>query len=187
LQKPQTICAVRGKLSARSLSNQGIPCPQIYGDPALLLPDMYQPAQTKKYSFGVVPHYVDLGYKKGILRNEYDDNRLAEMGIKIIDVSQDFFGFINQVNHCEYIASSSLHGLILAHAYGIPAVWVRFDNFVSGHDGFKYADYYSTTDLKVDQPVFLDDWSNVEKTLKSHCRCPGLLPSTSQLMSAYPL
>ncbi|MFC1694673.1 polysaccharide pyruvyl transferase family protein [Pseudomonadota bacterium] len=187
LQKPRKIHAIRGKLSERHLVNQGIPCPRVYGDPALILPQLYQPEQTKKYKYGVIPHYVDLGYKKGILGDQNLNKRLADMNATLIDVGQSFLDFINQVNQCEYIASSSLHGLILAHAYGVPAVWIRFADFVSGHDGFKFSDYFSTTNLEINQPVILDDWSNVERILKRNCVCPGYLPSADHLLDAYPL
>ncbi|MFC1688460.1 polysaccharide pyruvyl transferase family protein [Pseudomonadota bacterium] len=188
LQKPGKIHAVRGKLSERSLVNQGISCPQVYGDPALILPEMYRPLQTRKYKFGIIPHYVDSGYRKGILGNLNACNMLEDMRIKIIDVSPNlFFDFINQVNECEYIASSSLHGLILAHAYGIPAVWVKFSDFISGNDGFKYLDYFSTTELNIEHPVFLDDWANVSKLLLKHSQCPSRMPSSSRLLGAYPL
>ena len=45
---------------------------------------------------------------------------------------------------CAYIVSSSLHGICVAEAYGIPAVWVRLaDNIVGGE--FKFRDYYAST------------------------------------------
>ena len=49
--------------------------------------------------------------------------------------------FMEQLNSCDYILSSSLHGLIFADSYNIPNLWVRFGSKVDG-DGFKYRDYY---------------------------------------------
>ena len=57
--KPRQICAVRGPLSRSLLHDQGLSCPEIYGDPALLFPRFYAPSVSKTYALGVVPHYVD--------------------------------------------------------------------------------------------------------------------------------
>jgi pyruvyltransferase len=50
---------------------------------------------------------------------------------------------LEELNSCEYIFSESLHGLIIADAYGIKNAWIKMGGDVG--DGFKYRDYYSTT------------------------------------------
>jgi pyruvyltransferase len=50
---------------------------------------------------------------------------------------------IDQILQCEKIVSSSLHGLILADAYRVPAYWLQVGERQSG-DQFKYEDYFGS-------------------------------------------
>lgn len=134
------IRAVRGKLTGESCRRQGIKFDEVYGDPALLLPRFYNPSISKKYKFGIIPHYVD-AYS---VYSKVDLDKFEELGIKVIDVMQEVEPFINDVLSCQKIISSTLHGIICAHAYGIPCDWVKFTDRIGGDD-FKYKDYYSTT------------------------------------------
>ena len=59
LEKPKKIYAVRGPLTRKKLLNQGVNCPKVFGDPALLMPRYYQPKKGKKYRLGVLPHFKD--------------------------------------------------------------------------------------------------------------------------------
>ena len=132
--KPKKVLAVRGPLTRKRLLEAGVECPEIYGDPALLLPLYYKSVRKKKYKIGVIPHYVDKNCKI------VDELRLE--GIKIIDVQNyvNFTDVIDEVNECELVLSSSLHGLILSDAYGIPNIWVEFSQNIIG-DRFKFYDY----------------------------------------------
>ena len=53
---------------------------------------------------------------------------------------------------CEVIVSSSLHGLIIADAYGIPTVWAKFGNDINGND-FKFYDYYWSLGMSDIKPL----------------------------------
>lgn len=136
------IKAVRGPISRMRAINCGASCPKVYGDPGILLPKFYTPQVKKRYDWGVVPHYVD--HLRAYSRFE----GLAE----VIDPLQPVESFVEQVASCERIISSSLHGIIIAHAYGVPAVWVKMSDSIGG-DGTKYRDYYQSIEWEVDKPL----------------------------------
>lgn len=128
--------AVRGPQTRAFLINQGYDVPAVYGDPALLLPKYYYPKIKKEYKIGVIPHYND--FKK--IKDFYKD----EDSILLIDLmTNDVEKTTNELLKCENIVSSSLHGMIVAHAYGIPAIWQKFSDDVFGDD-IKYQDYFES-------------------------------------------
>lgn len=133
---PKEIRAVRGPLTRQWLLNQGIDCPVIYGDPALLLPKYYQPEVKKKYKLGVVAHYVD--QENPLLQALRDDNEVL-----MIDIRRyaHWLDFIDQICQCEVIVSSSLHGLIISEAYGIPNLWIKLKGSELSDD-IKYHDFF---------------------------------------------
>lgn len=57
--RPMKTCAVRGNYTRQRMLELGYDCPEVYGDPAVLLPDFYNPEVPKQYKFGVVPHYCN--------------------------------------------------------------------------------------------------------------------------------
>lgn len=120
------ILAVRGKLTENRIGKKI----GIYGDPAILLPLIYNPEVKQIHEVGIVEHYIDKGLYKG--------------GHKI-DVEQNWKTFVEEIKKCKKIKSSSLHGLIIAEAYGIPAEHIKLSNNVVGGD-FKFKDYLSASD-----------------------------------------
>ncbi len=157
IRKPKKILAVRGPLSRQALLQKGIDCPAIYGDPALLLPKYYKPKSKKRYELGIIPHYVD--YNK--VKKEIKDQR-----IKIINIKQATEKVIEDIFSCKKTISSSLHGLIVSHAYQIPSIWVEFSDNVIGN-GFKFRDYLQSVKLDEYKPEnFRNKIPNFEKLTK---------------------
>ena len=138
--------AVRGpRTRARALAC-GADCPAICGDPALLLPRLHAPPAVPRRGPGLVAHFSD--------RPRLDEARMAAQGLRLIDVQQDIETFIDQVAGCEWVMSTSLHGLIVAHAYGVPAVWVQLRPLPSG-DGTKFADHYEALGAAAPAPLHI--------------------------------
>lgn len=139
------IKAVRGPITRKLLLEAGYDCPAIYGDPALLMPKFYSPSVNKKYKLGIIPHYVHLG-----LLNVASD-------IKIITPERNFDEietFVDELCECEMILSSSLHGIILAHAYGIPAQYFVMHNHPLNYlAGIKFSDYFLSVGQTPQKPL----------------------------------
>lgn len=152
---PKKIHAVRGPLTREIFLKNGIDCPDIYGDPALLYPIFYNPKVQKQYKIGIIPHYVDQ-------KNPWILEKSKVSGVKVINILGGISNVVNDILSCEMIISSSLHGVIAADAYGIPSIWVEFSSAVLGH-GFKFRDYFmsvgrsDTTPIKINKHTRLKD------------------------------
>lgn len=131
--------AVRGPKSRERLLALKYDVPEKYGDPALLLPKVYRPDMPKAHKLGIIPHYTDFKQVKQQFAHAEE--------VKIIDVfTNRLEPVLDEIISCEQIVSSSLHGVIVAHAYGIPAVWVKFSNKLFG-DNIKFYDYFASVGI----------------------------------------
>lgn len=104
----------------------------LYGSPALVLPLIYNPKVPKKREVGYIPHLWD-----GADYPEY------------ISVKLDWKRFVWELLSCERIVTTSLHGFILANAYGIPAEWVESKRVPGAR--IKYEDYLSGIDQTIEK------------------------------------
>lgn len=132
---PKKICAVRGVLTRDLLIQNGYECPEIYGDPALVMPTFFEPNVDKLYDLSIIPHHVDKVLIPQI-QKEYPKAH-------IIDIQQPIYNFITEVVQSKHVMSSALHGLIIADAYKVSNEHVKFSNNVLGND-FKFRDYQET-------------------------------------------
>lgn len=149
--RPRKIISVRGPLTRELLIKQGIDCPMVYGDPAMLLPLFYthtHKQQTEYLRIGVIPHYVDKENEllKDLLRHpqcHLIDILLSPNKMGKMSIDYEWKKWIDELCSYDAIISSSLHGLIIAEAYGIPTLWVKFSDEINGDD-FKFYDYYAS-------------------------------------------
>jgi pyruvyltransferase len=167
--------AVRGKLSRDRVNSKDI----ALGDPGLLMPLVFSPDVDKKYRLGVIPHYVDQGSPElAQLRDRKD--------VKVINILDSVENVIKDMLSCELIISSSMHGLIVSDAYGVPNYWMPFSDDLTGSD-YKFKDYYSVYGAK---PAALDSSMlgklKVDQLINSYQPKAGLEDIQQGLIKAFP-
>ncbi len=129
------IRAVRGPKTAEVMRNAGYVCPSVFGDPAVLMSEIYKPkAINVMYDYSVIHHYT----KK---TDSISSGSIQEINI----LTEDYQQFINKILRSQCVISSSLHGIILAETYGIPAIFL---NEGMDNEMFKYIDWYYSTGRK---------------------------------------
>ena len=126
------IRCVRGPKTRDTLIRLGHHCPECYGDPVALMPLFYQPKEVERKDYYIIPQY----WYEQETRKQYGDDHILSMN------TEDYRSVIDRIASADMVASSSLHGLILAEIYGTPAVFFRargprFD--------YKYIDWYEST------------------------------------------
>lgn len=129
--------AVRGRNTrAELLRKTGWDVPAIYGDPALLLPRFLPASGGTGGGIAVVPHLDH----RGCMENS------SGPGITLVDVREGVETVAGRIASAEVCISTSLHGIIVAQAYGVPWVWLRVsDRLISG-DRYKFEDFFTTLD-----------------------------------------
>ena len=124
------IRAVRGPKTAAILRDMGLTVPNVFGDPALLVPrffgQRFKVAPTRDYV--IVPNLHDLPLitdKARLVSPLWGWNRCVEA-----------------ILSARLVIASSLHGIILAEAFGVPARYLRLSETEAR---FKYDDYAQGT------------------------------------------
>jgi pyruvyltransferase len=124
---------LRGKLTRKNCVTSSEP---LLGDPGMLA-YLFANQTEPIYDFGLIPHYV-----------EKANEQVIEWGRKahVINVQAGVQVVIDEALKCRKIVSSSLHGLILSDALGIPNHMVVLHDPRVWQRGFKFNDYYSVYD-----------------------------------------
>lgn len=176
--KPLKVCAVRGPLTRKLLLKKGIEAPEIYGDPALLMPRFYHPTVEKKYKLGVIPHYRDIDHP--VVK------QLKQQGARILDITKNAEEFIDDLLECEHTISSSLHGLIASDSYGIPNQWITLKNELTGGT-FKFQDYYQSIAQRFQNPVSAKQLASMSlEQIIRHCQLKPITLDLDALLDAFP-
>jgi pyruvyltransferase len=140
---------VRGPYTRQQVIKSGGECPEIYGDPALLLP-LFCEESIKEYDVGFVPHFVDYN----VVKDQFPNHKVINV------VNNNPLEVAKEITKCRSIISSSLHGIIAAHAYGIPAAWALSINGIKGNN-VKFEDHYASVDTGATMSTFKNPIFNV--------------------------
>lgn len=177
------IRAVRGHLTRKRL---GLPETLPVGDPGLLLRHFFKERQQKKYMLGLIPHYNDIA--------EHQIQTICKCEpekIKLIDVTAIRKGIVpvlKQIDQCEYVISSSLHGLVVAEAFDIPTGWAVLtgETGTAGfHGTYKYDDYYSVFETSR-KPITLTGEETLSELIQKTLPPPNRLSLVAdKLLSAW--
>lgn len=135
--RPLIIHALRGEKTRKRLSDileKNISC--VLADPGILAPMIVEPCE-KRYHVGIVPHHWDVD------EEVFEEMLNHYLNSKFIDVHDEPEKVLKEISQCEYIISTSLHGLIVADSYRIPNCWCEISDRVEG-EGFKFHDYFSS-------------------------------------------
>ncbi|WP_339748330.1 polysaccharide pyruvyl transferase family protein [uncultured Rubinisphaera sp.] len=155
------------------------------GDPGLLSHLLVRRKISQRYPLGIMPHWSDSfhPYFRGITEKHPEICLMSPM--EPVDT------IIEKICSCENILSSSLHGLIVADAFGIPNRWLRLNTGqedVNGATLFKFRDYYSLFGLEKMTPVAINDCLSRNEIL-NHMHGyhrPGLEQIQQSLIQSFP-
>ncbi|MCU0828043.1 MAG: polysaccharide pyruvyl transferase family protein [Tabrizicola sp.] len=124
------IRALRGPLSATILGLRGL----ALGDPGLFAGDLPLPRPEPDGQIGVILH----------ITQDMDRRLLRQLrrtgGFKLIDAARLAPEVIHDIAGCRHVYSSSLHGLVVSDALGIPNTWLSGPDIHRTAE-FKFYDY----------------------------------------------
>ncbi|MFG6503096.1 polysaccharide pyruvyl transferase family protein [Microbacterium sp. P05] len=162
--------SVRGPRTRDLLVARGTEVPEIFGDPALLWSTFWPrreylssaPSRHELSPVGVVPNFHD---------------RVRTRDRRLIDPLSPPHEVIGRIARSAFICGSSLHGIVIAESFGIPARLIR----PGAEHSFKYDDYYAGTGRESYQPA-----NSVSEAIEMGGEPPADYDAAA-LLAAFPL
>lgn len=141
------IAALRGPGTAEILGVEGVPL----GDPGVFAAEVAGTLPPRDDKVGIVPH---------LTMRDHPGLRAAaaaEPRLELIDpATTDAASVVRRIAACAYVLSSSLHGLVVADACGVPNAWITPDG-IHGHSRLKFHDYAASVGRDLGDPVAPDE------------------------------
>ncbi len=160
------IAATRGRLTKERLASLGLQAPDVYGDPGWFANRIWPEYanEEKIYDFGLVLHLTEWSERRpgaslrpGLRRYDIPPDLAARVTFinPIAERSVDGVGeVVRRICQCRRILSTSLHGIVVAEAFGIPALFfgatapygpqdMAIDDIQTHRLDHRMADFYS--------------------------------------------
>jgi len=157
--------AVRGPITKKFLESRGVTVPSVFGDPGLLTSRYFPKSNKQDIEYLVIPHI-----------SERKDKFQAP---HILETKGCVEEFMKEIVRAKKVISSSLHGIIIAESFGIPAVLLKDNN---GEGDEKYHDYYQGTG-RLDFPMCCSLKDALDAT---PCPLPDVAKLQEDLINAFP-
>lgn len=157
--------AVRGPLTREFLLRKGVDCPEVYGDPAVAMAHLFPELKRQEpvHEYIIIPNMADVvcfaPYKNVVIPTLPWDQVIGE------------------ILKSKLVISSSLHGVIVAESFGVPA---RLIKMTWMEKLLKYRDYYESTG----RPDF-QYATSVQEALQMGGEKPGYI-DVQALLDAFP-
>ena len=192
--------AIRGPLSAMRVEQAGLDLNAARknkslatGDPGILMPYLYQPKKKsdhQRFKLGIVIHQSQGAVEKALqklVQTHYRDQ------VTVINIlrqgDNELEQFVDELCACDKIVSTSLHGLIVAQAYGIPVLFLQSEECpLQNHSIFKFDDYCQGVAEKNFEPYrFTLHEGLISQLLNADFRDPpNLRAACNNLLEAFP-
>jgi pyruvyltransferase len=165
------VAACRGRLTEERLDPFLRGNRPALGDPGILTARLFPEWNSeKKRPVGFVPHF-----------SEFESFSNMSLPGPVIDPRQPAHVVVPQITQCQTIVASSLHGLIVAEAFNIPAIPIETGR-LNPEPSFKYEDYYSVTNRS------FSPHSNLSQAISAaeSARVPSHAELCQRLLEAFP-
>jgi len=157
---------LRGPLTHKFLAEHGVSAPKIFGDPGLLVgylfPEYLALGNTKIHKLTVISNLNDtiINIHPSMLKSPTDPLRSV-----LVRIAQS-----------ELVISSSLHGIVVAEAFGVPVRVLKS----STEPTFKYEDYFLGTGRS-----FYPSYETIQAAIDGQSPDPPE-HSVSEMLAAFP-
>lgn len=185
-QEKFVLSSVRGPLTYSLFSSSRHPGATMnFGDPGILVSHVWPSAKVKRYSWGIIPHFSQKSkpWVERMLENTPNST--------LIDVQNpDISAVMQKISECEFIAATSLHGLVFADSYRIPSVWL-WDGAPHRGGAWKFHDYSAGVGRRLSDPVLCsnspDNLGDIDLSTMSFQHFGTMDLIERRTLSAFPL